>query len=770
MRVRRSSETTDAQLELFAQNAPAYANPDSIRPDGRKTLAPVPAEDGSGTGSKRDPSGNAVRRPGENQGRDAGIADATDEARVDAAAGARPSLGDGEGALHPPAAGIERRIRVEPPRNQANYRITDANRIGEGSLKQKFRQNIAAIRLLREIEHEKRSAIDADKATLVKYVGWGGLPQVFDAGNNELRKEHGELAELLTEEEYRCARASTLNAHYTAPVVIQAMYAALQRFGFRHGRILEPACGIGHFIGLMPDEIHSRSFITGIEIDPLTARIATALYPDADIRNLPFEQARLANGFYDVAVSNIPFGDYQPFDPRFNDFKFPIHDYFFAAALERLRPGGLLLFITSIGTMDKTKSTLRHYLSKRTELLGAIRLPNDAFKKNANTEVTTDIVMLRKLKLGEGPTGLRWTGTADYTNSLGETFSINEYFAANPQMMLGEMRLTGRMYRRNEPTLESDGRELAASLAETIGSLPQALYQSHKRTVAEPIREQIIPAPDHIKPNAYTIVEGNIAVRDGDSLKFLNDLPSQTRQRIRGLNQIRDAVRNCLRTQMDDSSEETVTQARGELNQVYDSFVWRFGPITERSNQRAFADDPDLPLLLSLEHYDEETRKAIKAAIFRERTIQYKEPVRSVGTAQEALLVSLNEKGRVDLEHMSVLLNQSDDEFLPELKGAVFLNPQTNEWETEDQYLSGNVREKLLVADAASTSDPRFKENVAALKTVQPEDLPASEIDVRPGASWLPEADVQKFVEDLLQVSSGIEVVQSPATATWFVA
>ena len=263
---------------------------------------------------------------------------------------------------------------------------------------------------------------------------------MFDAGNNEWRKEHGELAELLTEEDYRCARASTLNAHYTAPVVIQAMYAARQRFGFQHGRILEPACGIGHFIGLMPDEMHRRSFITGIEIDPLTARIAKALYPDADIRKLPFEQARLANGFYDVAISNIPFGDYQPFDPRFNDFKFSIHDYFFAAALERLRPGGLLLFITSMGTMDKTNSTLRHYLSQRTELLAAIRLPNDAFKRNANTEVTTDIVMLRKLKPGEGSAGLLWTGTADYTNSFGETLSINEYFVANPQMMLGEMR------------------------------------------------------------------------------------------------------------------------------------------------------------------------------------------------------------------------------------------------------------------------------------------------------------------------------------------
>ena len=300
-------------------------------------------------------------------------------------------MGNGEGEVHSASA----RERLGPPRNQANYRISDQNRLGEGSLKQKFRANVAAIRLLRQLEADKRAATNDEKAVLVRYVGWGGLPQVFDVNSREWFKEQVELSQLLTEDEHTSARASTLNAHYTSPVIVRGMYAALARIGFKHGRVLEPACGLGHFVGLMPEEMHAHSTITGIEIDLLTARIAKALYPDVDIRHQPFEETRLADGFYDVAISNIPFGDYQPFDPRFNVFKFPIHDYFFAAALEKVRPNGLLLFITSKGTLDKEDSTLREYLAQRADLLGAVRLPNDAFKRNANTEVTTDIVMLR---------------------------------------------------------------------------------------------------------------------------------------------------------------------------------------------------------------------------------------------------------------------------------------------------------------------------------------------------------------------------------------
>ena len=318
-------------------------------------------------------------------------------------------MGNGEGEIHPaPTRRIAKRHQEEPPRNLNNYRIAEADRLGEGGPKQKFQQNLKAIKILRTLDAEERPATNEEKAALVKYVGWGAMPQVFDVDSTDWRKEQIQLSELLSDEEYRSARATTLNAHFTAPTVIGAMYRAVERFGFKGGRVLEPAFGIGHFVGLMPEDMLRRSTVTGIEIDPLTARIAKALYPDTDIRAQPFEQTKLADGFYDLSISNVPFGDYTVHDPRFNNYKFQIHDYFFAAALERIRPGGLLMFITSRGTMDKLDSTLREMLSTRTELLGAIRLPNDAFKKNAGTEVTTDIVMLRKLRAGEAPSGTAW--------------------------------------------------------------------------------------------------------------------------------------------------------------------------------------------------------------------------------------------------------------------------------------------------------------------------------------------------------------------------
>ncbi|HTS18522.1 MAG TPA: DEAD/DEAH box helicase [Verrucomicrobiae bacterium] len=591
---------------------------------------------------------------------------------------------------------------------------------------------------------------------------------MFDVNSRDWFKEQVELSKLLTDAEHASARASTLNAHYTSHVIIRHMYAALSRFGFRQGRILEPACGLGHFIGLMPEEMHAHSKITGVEIELLTARIAKALYPDADIRHQPFEEARLADGFYDVAISNIPFGDYQPFDPRFNVFKFPIHDYFFAAALEKVRPGGLLLFITSKGTLDKEDSTLREYLAQRADLLGAIRLPSNAFKRNANTEVTTDIVMLRKLNPGETPSGPSWKDTAEYINDKGESIYVNEYFVQRSHMMLGKMELSGSMYRDNEPTLASDGRDLDEVLAEAVGQLPHNIYRAQKRAVAPPSPDQMFPAPDHVKPNAFVMVHDEVAVRIGDSLKTLPGLTAETKVRIRRLIRVRDAVRECLRSQLDGSDDAAIFTARERLNQTYDSFVSRFGPISGRANTRAFDGDPDLPLLLSLEVYDEETKRAKKTAIFHERTIHHQKTVESVETPKEALIVSLNDKGRVDLDHMSALLGRSQDEFLPELKGAIFLNPQSNEWETDDQYLSGNVREKLEIAEAASITDPRFREDVEALKAVQPEDLSATEIDVRLGSSWIPADDIEKFCQELIS-ATGIEVSHSHAIGTWVV-
>ncbi len=641
--------------------------------------------------------------------------------------------------------------------------------MGDGGPKQKFQQNLKAIQTLRMLDTEERAATEEEKATLVKYVGWGAMPQVFDDYNREWAKERARLQNELSPEEHEFARSTTLNAHYTSPPVIGAMYRALERFGFQGGRVLEPALGIGHFVGMMPEAMLRRSTITGIEIDPLTAHIAKALYPDADIRAQPFEQTKLAGEFYDVAISNVPFGDYHVHDPRWNSLKLPIHDYFFAAALDKVRPGGVVVFITSRGTMDKLDSTLRELLSERTELLGAIRLPNDAFKRNAGTEVTTDIVMLRKLHAGEAPTGPAWKETAEHTNDLGEAFTINEYFVARPEMMLGRMRFSGRMYRDNEPTLESDGRSLSDALTQAVEWLPKDIYQAHAHQIAEPSLEETIPAPDFVKPNAYCVHDGVLCIREENVLRRLPDLPGETRARIRSLIHVRDAVRSCLRSQLDGSGDEQVVEARRQLNYAYDRFVGRFGPINLRANQRAFDGDPDLPLLLSLEHYDDETKRAAKATIFTERTIHHRQPIESVGSPKEALLVSLNERGCVDLDRMADLLNKPVEEFLPELKGLIFRNPQTNEWETDDQYLAGNVREKLAVADAAAVTDPRFAENVEVLKSVQPADLAATEIDVRLGSAWLPPGDVKDFTNGLLNIPSGVEVGHIHALGTWHI-
>jgi N12 class adenine-specific DNA methylase len=652
-------------------------------------------------------------------------------------------------------------------RNEKNYRISDADRLGEGPPRQKYRQNINAIRTLRALEVESRPATPDEKAVLVRYVGWGAMPQVFDPRNYEWREARAEVEQLLTPEELEAARASTLNSHYTSPTVVRAMYGALERFGFEYGRILEPACGIGHFVGLMPEPMHRHSTITGVEIDPLTARIAKALYADADIRAQGFENAQLADGFYDVAISNVPFGDYPIHDPRLNAYRFPIHDYFFAKALDKVRPGGLVLFITSRGTMDKINSTLREFLAPKTEFLGAIRLPNTAFKQNAGTEVTTDIVMLRRLHPGETPRGPAWREVRDFTNHNWEKIPINEYFVERPHLMLGHLQLTGRMYRDNEPTLEGDGRVLGDALATAIPALPAGIYRAQRVELAEPTTEQTTPAPDFVKPNAYCIHDGIVCIREENVLRRLADLPSETRSRIRGLIQVRDALRSCLRSQLDGSSEEQVVEARRQLNYAYDRFVARFGPINLRANQRAFDGDPDLPLLLSLEHYNDETKRASKATVFNERTIHHRRPVESVNSPKEALLVALNERGRVDLDHMAGLLNKPTEEFLPDLKGIIFLNPQTNEWEIDNHYLSGNVREKLAVADAAAVADPRFAENVEALKSVQPADLSATEIDVRLGASWLPPEDVKQFTHELLNIPSGVEIGHVHVLGTW---
>jgi N12 class adenine-specific DNA methylase len=677
-------------------------------------------------------------------------------------------VGDGAGEIHLPPAGELTASEPEPLRNQNNYRITDDDKLGSGSPRAKCRGNLAAIELLKRLESEGGKPTDEEKKILVRYVGWGGLPQIFDWFQKEWAEEREWMEKLLTRSELDSVRATTLNAHYTSPAVIRAMYSALQRFGFEHGRILEPACGIGHFIGVIPDEMHGRSFVTGIEIDSVTARIAKLLYPDADIRHQPFEEARLADGYYDVAISNIPFGDYKPFDPRLKSWNFVIHDYFFAAALNKVRAGGLILFITSKGTFDKVDGALREYVAQQADLLAAIRLPNNAFKRNANTQVTTDIVMLRKRLPGELPSGPAWKNLEQVTNSLDETIAVNEYFAAHPEMMLGEMRLEGRMYKDGEPTLASNGRDLGEQLAEAIALLPKDIFRPQRTAVASPSSEQVFPAPEDVKPNAYGLVNGQLAIRDGDTMRMLTGIPGPTAQRIRGLLRVRDAVRRCLRSQLSATDEDDVTVAREQLNQTYDSFVAKFGPISQPANTAAFRGDPDLPLLLSLENYDEETRQAKKAAIFRERTVRRSLPAPEIKTPNDALLVTLNARGLVDLEHLANLLHRRPSEFLPELKGAIFLNPQTNRWETEDEYLSGNVRAKLTAVEAGAVVDEQFQLNVEALKAVQPTDLSASEIDARLGSTWIPPDDIREFTNELLG-EKGIRVSHTPQLGLWLV-
>jgi N12 class adenine-specific DNA methylase len=667
--------------------------------------------------------------------------------------------------IPPPGAAV---VEPEPPRNQHNYRITEADRLGSGSLKAKCLDNLAALELLKRIEAEDRRPTPPDKRVLVRYVGWGGLPQVFDSGNEEWTPERERLEQLLTPEELESARATTLNAHYTAPGVVSAMYDALRRLGFSQGRVLEPALGLGHFIGLMPDDMHTRSRITGIEIDSVTARLAKQLYPDADIRHKPFEESVLPDGGFDVAIGNIPFGDYKPFDPRFKGWNFLIHDYFFAAALEKVRPGGLLMFITSKGTLDKQDIALRKYISQQANLVGAIRLPNDAFKKNANTEVTTDIVMLRKRLPGELPFGPAWQNLVEITNSTGEAIPVNEYYAAHPEMMLGEMRLKGRMYARAEPTLVGNGVPLQERLAQAVSLLPADVFRPQSAPVNQSPLAHSFPAPEHVKPNAYTLVNERIGIREDDEVHLLLDLSPARAQRIRGMIRLRDAVRRCLRTQVESADEDQIQVTREQLNRTYDRFVARHGPVSERANTVAFRGDPDLPLLLSLEHYDPDTRRATKAAIFRERTILPGRVLPQVNTPQDALLVTLGERGRVDLGFLSHLLHRRSSEFLPDLKGAIFLNPQTDLWETEDEYLSGNVRAKLAVAEAAAVADKQFRPNVDALKQVQPADLPASEIDARLGSVWIPAEDISRFAGELLG-EQDISVNHTPQLGLWTV-
>lgn len=663
-----------------------------------------------------------------------------------------------------------------PEIQKYNFKITPEDNIGSGGLKTKYKDNVATIKLLKQIEVEGRLATPDEQKVLARYVGWGGIPQVFsyleDAG--EWNRERGELKQLLTEDEYNSARNSTVNAHYTSTEVISAIYNGLKRMGFKGGTIIEPALGIGNYFGMLPEEMQN-SRLVGVELDSLTGRIARQLYQNADIRIQGFEEALLPDNFFDAAISNVPFGEYHVHDPKLNQYKFFIHDYFFAKALEKVRPGGIVAFITSKGTLDKANNATRKYLAQRADLIGAIRLPNNAFKANANTEVTTDIIFLQKRdRLIDHDVDWMYTGLTD------DGIPVNEYYLQNPQMLLGKMVFDESMYGSSKDTaLHPDGRKLSAALTEAVGCLPENILKKSAELVEElENKEDILPADPNVKDYAFTVVDDKLYQRIGSDMIPVKQ-EGKVAERTRGLILVRDAAREVLRVQLEDNPEHVIKDSQRKLNNRYDQFVKENGIINSRANELAFSDDPDYPLLCSLEIINEETKEVSKSDIFSKRTIQIVKKIEHVETAAEALAVSLNEHGCVDLEYMTGLTGKPFPELIKDLQGLIYRNPdkanaqETVGWEPADEYLSGNVRRKLEMAVKAAEQDLQYKINAEALKAVQPKDLEATEIDVRLGATWIPQDDIKDFIVHLLEPSlwerRNLEVRYSSVIASWVV-
>lgn len=620
-----------------------------------------------------------------------------------------------------------------------NFHITDDD-LGIGTAKGKFHRNVEAIRTLEKIESENRIATPEEQEILSQYVGWGGLADAFDESKSAWANEYQELKGLLSDQEYASARESTLNAHYTSPAIIRSIYDALDKMGFEKGNVLEPAMGIGNFFGMMPEKMQ-ESRLYGVELDGITGRIAKQLYPNADIKITGFEKTDYPNDFFDVAIGNVPFGQYKVADKQYDKQNFLIHDYFFAKTLDKVRPGGVVAFVTSKGTMDKKSPEVRKYLAQRAELLGAVRLPNTAFKENAGTEVTSDILFLKKRDrvMDLEPD---WVHLSEDENGI----AMNSYFAQHPEMIVGKMEMVSGPYGMESTCMPDTTRPFAQQLQEAVSHIDGEIEAVELDELADELADATIPADPDVKNYSYTLVDDKVYYRENSIMKPV-DMSDSMQERIKGMVGIRNCTQELINLQLEEYPDTVIKEKQAELNSLYDAFSKKHGLINSQTNKRAFNQDSSYCLLCSLEKLDDEGNFKGKADMFTKRTIKKAEVVTSVDTASEALAVSLSEKARVDLDYMAELTGKDVDTVKEELTGIIFQNPLTDQWETADEYLSGNVRDKLETAKVYAESHPEYAVNVQALTQVQPKDLDASEIEVRIGATWID----PKYIEDFMR-------------------
>ncbi len=646
-----------------------------------------------------------------------------------------------------------------------NFRIQD-NDLGAGGPKAKYKANMEAIHLLQTLEKEERLATPEEQEILSRYVGWGGIPQAFEENNSSWANEYLELKNTLSPEEYSAARASTLNAFYTSPTVIRSMYEALENMGLKQGNILEPSCGVGNFMGLIPESM-SKANMYGVELDPVSGRIAKQLYQKNKIAVQGFEETSYPDSFFDCVIGNVPFGAYQVSDRRYDRHHFMIHDYFIAKSLDLVRPGGVVAVVTSSGTMDKQNPAVRQYIANRAELLGAIRLPNNAFQRNANTSVVSDILFFQKRDRAsiEEP---EWLNLKE----IPEGYSVNAYFAEHPEMVLGEFTTESTQYGKQEVTVKpKEGVTLEEQLKEAIRNIHGTITELELSDTE--LEEDVvsIPADLDVKNFSFTVVNEEVYYRENSVMNCM-ELPAMTAERVKGMVKIRDVTNELIQCQMEEGSDEQITKLQEKLNEEYDTFTAKYGLISSNANKRAFSQDSSYCLLTSLEFLDDKGELKRKADIFTKRTIRRAETVTSVDTASEALAVSIGERAGVDLSYMAQLSGKTEAKLTEELSGVIFKNPISEKWEPSDEYLSGNVREKLQIAKQFAEDHPEYQVNVQYLEQVQPKDLDASEIEARLGATWISEDYITRFMAETFHipryyVGSKVKVQYAEVTGQW---